>query len=153
MILAAIVAGLSACAGLLLAGGILYYVAKRKIRAIFRNFTSVTASGGASPLACLCSLVGGVFASEIAGSLKATFMGIESVAAKSGRRAAGQSALAGAVASSPLLAALVASFPAVGKKLSSNPALAGLAGAVLDKVSSGRPGGNGSSGEAVKFNL
>ncbi len=137
MILAGLIAGFVVLLGTLLSIGGVYYVAKRKLRRAFLTFVQSPSAGVASPFAIFCQSLAEVFGSALSRSLKATFMGVESVEAKRESREATTAAISG----SPLLAMILQSFPALGKKL--NPAMAMLAGDMLKKVAERQPTGGG----------
>jgi len=134
MILTGIFSGLVTVFGLLLAGAIVYRLAKRKIRAFVVDFVTSPSPQTPSPFAALVSLIAVTFGSEIAGSLKAVFMGVQSVDAKNERSALAASVISG----NSMLGAIVSGFPAVGKAMKKNPGMAALADLVLGRVLSGK---------------
>jgi len=150
-ILTGLVAGSVVLAGLLLTGLVCFQLAKRKIRAFFEANFLAPDKDTPSSFAVLVSTIAGTFGSEIAGHLKAVFLGLQSVEAKNGARAAA----AATIGDSPVLGAIVSSFPAVGKKLMKNPAMASLADMVLGKVLAGKnnqsPAPQDNGGRPVQF--
>ena len=136
-VLTGAVAGVIVLVGLLASAGVIYYAIRRKIERVVISFLVSPTPDTASPFALLVSSIAGTFGSEISASLKATFMGLQSVEAKNASRAAAASVIQG----NPLLTMIISSFPAVGRKLRNNPALAGLADIGLSKVMAGRAAG------------
>ena len=149
MILAGFIAGLTVLIGLLLAGGVFFYVQKRRIIELVRNFISNPSPGDPSPFALLCESVAGIFGAALSRSLKATFMGIESSESKGINKQRAEATIAG----SPMLAALVAGFPNLAKKFINNPAMASLADLALKKITMvPKPGvAAPDNGHAVRF--
>ena len=86
------------------------------------------------------------FGAKVSQSLKATFMGVQSVDAKNSAKIEGAITKDVAAAGSPLLGVAMQSFPALAKLIAKNPALAGQAQSILAGL--GKPGtmpGNGES--------
>lgn len=147
MILAAILTGLVTALVLVLALFIIYRVASAR----FFEFCSAPDDKTPSPLAAIVQSIASVFASALSQSLKAVFMGVESVESKNrGRLQADFIA-----DSNPMLGAILSSFPAVAKRIAKQPALAQLAIDLIAKhgAKNGGGGGGGGLNESVKFNL
>jgi galactokinase/mevalonate kinase-like predicted kinase len=147
MILTAVLVGISSFVGLLCAGGVIFYVAKRQIVKVCRTFIESPSPDVASPLAFAVTEASRIAGAQVAQSLKAVFMGLESVEAKNTRKLEA----ATIASSSPMVSALVNAFPGLGKRILKNPALAGLAIDVAQKVLAGKGGGAPDNGHAISF--
>jgi hypothetical protein len=106
-----------------------YYVGKRKLRQLFRDIFEAPDETSPSAAAVFVKMAADVFAQQFTNSLKATFMGVESVAARNEKK---ESALA-ALATNPTLLAIASSFPAVRKMVEKNPAIAAIANQFMSK--------------------
>jgi len=137
MILTAITVMFSVFFGVMLAAGVLYVIIKRQIERLIRDFVTSPGQNTPSPFASLVSQIAGVVGGSVAASLKAVFLGVQSVESKNAR-AMESEMIAG---QSPILGAIMTSFPAVAKRLAKNPQLAGLALEVAGKVFSKSKGG------------
>ncbi len=141
MILTGIITGFTVAIVLLLVLGVMFYVVKRKIANIFRGFFESPNKDVASPFAVLVATIAQTFGTEISQSLKATFMGVQSVESRNNRKAE----IAAAAGSNPLLGVILQAFPALGKRLS-GPVVSALASSLL----AGKPPDNHNHGSDIQ---
>ena len=146
MILTAILVGFFVFLGQILAVLVAIRLVKAAITRAIVRFITKPSENTPSPLVELINMVAIQTGGQVSASLKAAFMGIQSVDSKAERKAMAQAVISG----NSLLNAFVQSFPAVGKKLSKNPMLAGLADMAIDKFTNKSAPAQESS---VKFKL
>lgn len=141
-----VVSGFIVLTGLIVAGYIVFKLAKRKAGQAIVNFITPAAAGQASAFALTVASVAGVFGAEIAQNLKAVFLGLQSVDNKNDRKAAA----AGIIGGNSILGAIASSFPTIGKRLAKNPAMAALADLAVNRFAH-QPAGDNGGRPAVKF--
>lgn len=127
--------------------GVFFYAKRRVTRDMVRLLQSPS-SDIPSPFALIVQSIANVFGQEIANHLKAVFLGLQSVEAKNERKEATQAL----IQDNALLSTIISSFPAVGKKMTKNPALAQLAGIVINKeLNKNNPSERSQDSNPVKF--
>lgn len=137
----------------LIGAGVMAWVVVRRLIGWFWSVITPEAEGKPSQLGMITEATAVIFGRAITAQIKTTLMGMESGVIRAQKAVEGD--IAQDLAGQSPIAGLLASFPHLSKTLKRNPALMGVAEMALSKLISKNNGGSGapSNGSAVKFHL